>query len=50
MKTAAFQAWLTKTWGLVPHIGFIWPILLWLLLLVPLAVALYIVILRRRKR
>lgn len=50
MKTQALQAWLTKTWGLVPHIGFIWPILLWLLVLVPLAVALYVVILRRRKR
>src|ERR1700759_1492720 len=50
MKTTAFQAWLTKTWGLVPHIGFLWPILLWLLVLVPLAVALYVVILRRRKR
>ena len=50
MKTNAFQAWLTKMWGMVPHIGFLWPMLLWLLLLVPLAVALYIVILRRRKR
>ena len=50
MKTQAMQAWLTKTWGLVPHIGFLWPMLLWLLLLVPLAVALYVIILRRRKR
>jgi Ca-activated chloride channel family protein len=50
MKTSALQAWLTKIWGLVPHIGFQWPMLLWLLLLVPVAVALYIFILRRRKR
>ena len=50
MKTPTFQAWLIKTWGLVPHIGFLWPMLLWLLLLVPLAVAFYVVILRRRKR
>jgi Ca-activated chloride channel family protein len=50
MKTTAIQAWLTKTWGLVPHIGFLWPMFLWLLVLVPLAVALYVIILRRRKR
>ena len=50
MKTAAIRAWLTKTWGLVPHIGFTWPMLLWLLFLVPLAVALYMLILRRRKQ
>ena len=50
MKLGAFQAWLTKAWGLVPHLGFLWPSFLWLLLLVPLAVALYVVILRRRKK
>ena len=50
MKMGAFKAWLAKTWAMVPHIGFIWPMLLWLLILVPLAVALYVVILRRRKR
>ncbi|MGH6827468.1 MAG: VWA domain-containing protein [Rhizomicrobium sp.] len=33
-----------------PHIGFLWPGLLWALLLIPLAVALYILILSRRRK
>ena len=44
------KAWAIKAWGLVPHIGFIWPTFLWLLILVPLAVALYVLFLRRRKK
>jgi Ca-activated chloride channel family protein len=36
--------------GFLPSISFAWPTLLWLLLLVPLAVALYIVLLYRRKK
>ena len=31
--------------GLIPHIGFLWPTFLWLLLLVPLAVGLYLLLL-----
>ena len=42
--------WLTKVWGMVPHIGFLWPTFLWLLILAPLAVALYVLFLRRRKK
>ena len=41
---------LTRLWGLVPHIGFQWPVFLWLLVLVPLAVALYLLLLNRRKK
>jgi Ca-activated chloride channel family protein len=44
------KAWLIKTWGLVPHIGFLWPNFLWLLILVPIAVGLYLLLLRRRKK
>jgi Ca-activated chloride channel homolog len=44
------KAWAIKAWGLVPHIGFLWPMFLWLLILVPLAVALYVLFLRRRKK
>jgi Ca-activated chloride channel homolog len=44
------SARLTKLWGLVPHIGFLWPTFLWLLVLVPLAVGLYLLLLRRRKK
>lgn len=40
----------TKAWGLVPHISFLSPMLLWLLLVVPLLVGLYILLLRRRKK
>jgi Ca-activated chloride channel family protein len=44
------KEWAIKTWGLVPHIGFLWPLFLWLLIVVPLAVLLYVLIIRRRKR
>jgi len=44
------KEWLVKSWALVPHIGFLWPMFLWLLLLVPLAVALYVLFLKRRKK
>jgi Ca-activated chloride channel family protein len=44
------KEWAIKTWGLVPHIGFLWPLFLWLLIVVPLAVLLYVLIMRRRKR
>jgi Ca-activated chloride channel family protein len=36
--------------GLVPHVGFLWPSFLWLLLLVPAIAAFYILLLRRRKK
>jgi len=44
------KEWLAKSWALVPHLGFLWPMFLWLLLLVPLAVALYVLFLKRRKK
>jgi len=44
------KEWAIKAWGLVPHIGFLWPMFLWLLIAVPLAVALYVLLLRRRKK
>ena len=44
------SARLLKLWGMIPHIGFLWPSFLWLLILVPLAVALYVLILRRRRK
>jgi Ca-activated chloride channel family protein len=34
----------------IPHLGFLWPSFLWLLLLVPLAVGLYLLLLYRRKK
>ena len=34
----------------IPAISFTWPTMLWLLLLVPLAVALYVLLLYRRKK
>ena len=40
----------SKLTGLVPAISFQWPSLLWLLLLVPLAVAFYFYLLGRRKK
>jgi Ca-activated chloride channel family protein len=36
--------------GLVPHVGFLWPSFLWLLLLVPAVAAFYVLLLRRRKK
>jgi len=44
------KEWAIKTWGLIPHLGFLWPMFLWLLIVVPLAVLLYVLIMRRRKR
>ncbi len=44
------KIWAIKAWGLVPHIGFIWPSILWLLIAVPLAVGLYVLLLGRRKK
>jgi Ca-activated chloride channel homolog len=48
------KGWLDIPWsrlgGLVPSISFAWPSLLWLLLLVPLMIAGYILLLRRRHR
>ena len=44
------KEWLAKSWAMVPHIGFLWPMFLWLLLLVPLAIALYVLFLKRRKK
>jgi Ca-activated chloride channel family protein len=40
----------SKLVGYLPDIGFYWPIFLWLLLLVPLAVAVYVALLYRRKK
>ena len=44
------NAKLTKLLGLIPHIGFLWPTFLWLLILVPLAAAFYVLLLGRRKK
>jgi Ca-activated chloride channel homolog len=44
------SARLAKLWALIPHIGFLWPQFLWLLLAVPLGVAFYVLLLRRRKK
>ncbi|HJT42137.1 MAG TPA: VWA domain-containing protein [Rhizomicrobium sp.] len=46
--------WLGIPWsrlgGLIPSISFSWPSLLWLLLLVPFLIAVYVLMLRRRRR
>jgi Ca-activated chloride channel family protein len=34
----------------IPHLTFLWPMFLWLLLLVPLAIGLYVLLLYRRKK
>ena len=39
-----------RVWGMVPKISFDWPIVLWLLLLVPLLVAVYVYLISRRKK
>ena len=39
-----------RAWGFIPAISFQWPLFLWLLLLVPLLVAGYILLLRRRRK
>lgn len=46
--------WLDIPWsrlgGLIPSISFSWPSLLWLLLVVPFLIAVYVLMLRRRRR
>ncbi len=46
--------WLGIPWsrlgGLIPGFSFHWPVMLWLLLLVPLMIAAYILLLRRRRK
>jgi Ca-activated chloride channel family protein len=49
MKTLEQIPW-SRLWGFIPSISFGWPIVLWLLLLVPLMIAGYILLLRRRRR
>jgi Ca-activated chloride channel homolog len=51
MKAPHFNwAELSKFFAHIPHIGFLWPAFLWSLLLVPVAVALYLLLLHRRKK
>jgi Ca-activated chloride channel homolog len=49
MKTLAGIPW-SRLGGLMPSVSFAWPSLLWLLLLVPVMIAGYILLLRRRRR
>jgi len=49
MKSLANIPW-SRLGGLIPSISFAWPNLLWLLLLVPLMIAGYVLLLRRRRR
>ncbi len=49
MKSLAGIPW-SRLGGLIPAISFAWPSLLWLLLLVPLMIAGYVWLLRRRQR
>jgi Ca-activated chloride channel family protein len=49
MKGLEHITW-ARLWGFVPSISFQWPLFLWLLLLVPLLVAVYILLLYRRKK
>jgi len=49
MKGLEHLTW-ARLWGFVPSISFQWPLFLWLLLLVPLLVATYILLLHRRKK
>lgn len=46
--------WLDIPWsrlgGLIPSVSFSWPVMLWLLLLIPLMIAAYILLLRRRRK
>jgi len=49
MKGLEHLTW-ARLWGFVPSISFQWPLFLWLLLLVPLLVAAYILLLHRRKK
>jgi Ca-activated chloride channel family protein len=49
MKFPENMSW-SRLWGFVPSISFDWPIALWLLLLVPLIVAVYVFLLLRRRK
>lgn len=49
MKALEHIPW-SRLWGFIPSISFGWPDLLWLLLLVPLLIAGYILLLRRRRK
>jgi len=49
MKDLEHVPW-SRIWGFVPSVSFAWPSLLWLLLLVPVMIAGYILLLRRRRR
>jgi Ca-activated chloride channel homolog len=49
MKALENLPW-SRLGGLIPSISFAWPSLLWLLLLVPLMIAGYVLLLRRRRR
>ena len=46
----AFVALFSGAGSLIPKIGFMWPIFLWGLILVPVAVIAYVLLLRRRKQ
>jgi Ca-activated chloride channel family protein len=49
MKTFFGMPW-SRIGGLIPSISFSWPVMLWALLLVPLIVAVYVLLLRRRRK
>ena len=49
MKTFFGIPW-SRVGGFIPSISFSWPIVLWLLLLVPAIIALYVLLLRRRRK
>lgn len=49
MKTFFGMPW-SRIGGLVPSISFSWPVMLWALLLVPLIAAIYVLLLRRRRK
>ena len=49
MKFPENMSW-SRLWGFIPSISFDWPIALWLLLLVPLIIAVYIFLLLRRRK
>ena len=49
MKFPENMSW-SRLWGFIPSISFDWPIALWLLLLVPLIIAVYVLLLLRRRK
>jgi len=49
MKVLTHIPW-SRLGGLIPNISFLWPSMLWLLLLVPLLIAAYLLALRRRRK